>query len=73
MKVLKKKAWSLKFTCKGCKAELEAEPSDVRVGEFGIYDEFETRYYVVCPECSTSHHLNENKTPRDVLNGAKRD
>ena len=46
--------WSLKLTCKGCKAVLEAEAEDVRYGLYSenYEDEFEGKFYVQCPNCS---------------------
>ena len=73
MKILKRVSWKHVFTCTGCKSELEAEPSDVRVGRFGCYDEFETKYYVKCAVCKEVHFLKDGKVPTDIQNGAKRD
>ena len=78
MKVLKRASpWTHKFTCKGCHSELEAEASDVKVGEFGgvayAGESGETKYYVICIVCRTNHILKDKQVPQDVANGAKRD
>ena len=75
MKVLKRVPWSHKFTCKGCKSVLEAEPSDVRLGEFGacMGDSGEMKYYVTCTVCGDDHVLKDSQVPQDVQNGAERD
>lgn len=75
MEVLKRVAWSHKFTCKGCKSVLKAEASDVRLGEFGacMGDRGEMRYYVACVVCKDNHLIADSKVPTDVQNGAARD
>lgn len=71
MKILKIVPWSEKIKCKGCKSELEVESEDMRTGRFGVYDEFETKYYVVCPVCGHWHYFAESKLPTNVKSGAK--
>ena len=77
MKVLKRVPWSYKFTCSGCKSELEAEPWDVRVDEFGGCgyggERGDTEFYVTCVVCGDDHIIKRKHVPTDVQNGAKRD
>lgn len=73
MKVIKRVPWSLKYTCTGCKSELEIEPSDVLVGRFGCFDDYETRYYVKCTVCGTEKYLNEKNVPTNVLRDARKE
>lgn len=75
MKILKRRPWGHKFTCRGCKSELEAEPSDVRLGRFGggYCESGDLKYYVTCAVCGTDHTIADSKVPQDVQNGAKRD
>ena len=78
MKIIKPPPpWTIKFTCKGCHAELEAEASDVRIGTFGAChyagDSGESKLYVTCPACRTAKVLAESRVPVDVQNKAKRD
>ena len=77
MKVIKRVPWSHKFTCRGCKSELEAEPNDVRFGEFGAVayagESGEMKFYVRCTVCESDHILKDSVVPQDIANGAKRD
>lgn len=40
------------FTCRSCKAVLEASESDIRLGKVLMSDQ--QRYYVECPACHTT-------------------
>lgn len=78
MKIIKPPPpWSYTFTCKACKAELEAEASDVRLGSFGgvayAGESGEWKHYVICSNCHTDHIISDSKIPKDVQNKAKRD
>lgn len=61
MKVIEKKEWNYTFTCRGCKSTLETQPEDVKKASFGVYDDFETEYYVTCPECLTENTIPKSK------------
>lgn len=73
MKVLKTVPWSEKITCKGCKSELEVEAGDMCTGRYGSFDEFETKFYVICPVCGDWHYFSDSKLPSNVKRDAKRD
>jgi hypothetical protein len=67
MKVLEKgkwkENWSFVFDCKDCESKLEADVSDVRVGEFGgsYAESGDIKYYVSCPECGANAFVPLNK------------
>lgn len=77
MKVIKRVPWSHQFTCRGCKSVLEAEPSDVRLGEFGgvayAGESGEMRFYASCSVCGTNYFFKNGSLPQDIQNDAKRD
>lgn len=72
MKVLEHTPWVYQFECKGCRAKLEAEASDVRVRVYETDDESSRRYYIPCGVCGDPHPLEGQALPSDVRNKAKR-
>ena len=67
MKVIEKgKDWAKRLKCKGCKAVLEADHTDLRyhltdldLSAQQYNEDIEGSYFVVCPECD--QHLSVNK------------
>lgn len=76
MKIIKAPGpWSYEYTCVGCNADLEVEPSDVKQGRFGACyggDIGDLRFYVECPVCQVAHCIDDSKIRQDVQNGVKR-
>lgn len=68
MKILKRASWEYKFTCNGCKSELEAEPSDVRID---YPDHEENSFYVNCVVCVKAHIIKDDDVPNDIKNMAQ--
>ena len=58
MKIIKQKGWTYTFTCKHCGSELEAEATDVCVGNFNIkLGGYDTKYYLECEVCEGLNFL----------------
>ncbi|MDP2676171.1 MAG: hypothetical protein Q8O83_00585 [bacterium] len=62
MKILEEKKWWA-FKCPNCKSSLEAEPEDVRCGEFGgdYASDGDERFYVECLKCGKYKFVPGNK------------
>ncbi len=75
MKVIKEpeKKWSLKFTCEGCSAELEAEDTDIKVTHYdGDFREASyTSFSVNCPCCQQQKVIKQDSLPKLVVISAK--
>lgn len=69
MKVLSKKEWSFKFTCKGCSSELEAGEEDVAKGSFGSMGDYSTEYYATCPVCGKYYFFKWEDIPPKMKHG----
>lgn len=70
MKIIKRVPWGLKFTCIGCKSELECEADDVKYGVSGL--DAEGGYYCDCPVCGQQKNLGWGKgVPNAILNKAR--
>lgn len=66
MRVIEEKPYGFEFACEGCGSTLAVEAEDVTVGRFGVYDDFERRYYVTCPICGTRKFLDIDTLPPAV-------
>jgi hypothetical protein len=57
--------WTFTFTCKGCKARLEAGIGDVEWAMFGAAhwagDSGDKKFYVPCPVCGTDAIIPRDK------------
>lgn len=69
MKIIKRVPWGLKFTCSGCKSELECEAEDVKYGVSGM--DADGGYYCDCAVCGQQKDLGYGRNiPSSILNKA---
>ena len=68
MKIIEEKPFVYRFTCKSCGSELEAEASDVEIGDFGsaAFDTTHLSPYVTCPVCDRDEMIAWSKLPPKV-------
>jgi len=74
MKVLKKgEGWSISKTCKGCKAVLQADASDIQyeitdsdLAAQQYNDDIEGTFFILCPECGQYIKFKDKELPETI-------
>ena len=66
MAVLLKEPPPRTATCQQCGCEFSYTFAEVKSGSFGCFDDFETKWYVICPyrACGIKTFVPEWKAPR---------
>lgn len=75
VKIVNEHPFGFEFECRGCKSQLVAEITDVKVGYFGANyggDSPDREYYVSCLVCGTDRILKYNETTPKVREQANK-
>ncbi len=64
--------FTVRQECPGCKAELEATRSDLKVGLFGGMGDYDEEVYFDCPLCESSVKVKVPSALQDKLRSARK-